>query len=320
MRRNLYIGLGIFGVLLLYVLLTQTGDRGYNTVHLPGLPKVPAEEMSSIEITRSDGRVVLALFEKQWRLTEPFSFPAEGSRVDALKRVLGETRLTDLITERPGAEADYGLNSPTAVQVLVKSTKGRTLDLAVGKANAANTHTFVSLSGAPAVYQALGDLAGVLRTPPSEWRSLRITGVPREEIVRVAITRGTRTLELARTTEAQPAIVPELPQGVTPAALPARTVWTASGSSRPLNESKVGPFLEVLADLTATRILDGVQVPPSPLATLRFTAAAQEHTLEFLSYEAKTRKYRVRRPDLPAVFEIEEYQGRQVLPELKDLE
>lgn len=320
MRRNLYIGLGIFGVLLLYVLLTQTGDRGYNTLRLPVLPKVPADQMSSIEITRPDGRVVLALFEKQWRLTEPFSFPAEGYRVDSLRRVLGETRLTDLIAERPGAEADYGLNSPTAVRVLVKSTQGRTLELIVGKTNAANTHTFVSLPGTPAVYQALGDLAGALSTPPSDWRSLKLFDVAREEIGRVSITRGSRTLELARTTEPQPAIVPDTPQGVTPAALPARTIWTAAGSTRPLNEGKLNPFLEVLAHLNATRILDGIQPPAAPLATVRFTAAAQEHTLEVLSYEAKAKKYRVRRPDLPAVFEIEEYQGRQILPELKDLE
>jgi hypothetical protein len=320
MRRNLYTGLAVFGVLLIYVLLTQTGDRGYNTLHLPALPKITADQMSSIEITRPDAKVVLALLDKQWRLTEPFAFPAEGYRVDGLRRALAEARLTDLIAERPGQEADYGLNSTTAVRVRVKSQQDKTLELTVGKANAAGTHTFVRLEGRPAVYQALGDLAAVLSTPAGDWRSLKLTDLPPEDIRQVTLTRGRRTLVLDKTTEAQPGIVPNTPQGVTPAALPARSVWKAAGSSRVLNENKVGAFLAALARLNATRILDGAAVPPAPAAVVRFTAANGETTLEILSFETKAKKVRVRRPDLPAVYEIEEYQGRQILPELKDLE
>jgi hypothetical protein len=320
MRRNLYIGLGVFGVLLIYVLFTQTGDRGYNTLHLPALPKIPADQMSIIEIVRPDAKVVLALFDKQWRLTEPYAFPAEPARVDNLRRMLAETRLTDLIAERPGAEADYGLTSATAVRVRVKSLQDKTLELTVGKSNAAGTHSFVSLEGKPAVYQALGDLAALLATPAADWRSLRITDLTPEDIRQVTLTRGKRTLVLDRTSEAQPGIVPNAPQGVTPAALPARTVWKAAGSDRVLNENKVSAFVTALAHLNGTRILDGVPVPAAPAAVVRFTAADGEHTLEFLSFETKAKKVRVRRADLPAVYEIEEYQGRQILPELKDLE
>ena len=44
-HKNLIITGAIFAVLLIYVLMTQTGDKGFNTLTLPKIPTITYENL-----------------------------------------------------------------------------------------------------------------------------------------------------------------------------------------------------------------------------------------------------------------------------------
>lgn len=319
MQRKYWIGLGIFGVLLLYAVLTQTGNRGFNTLRLPVLTKIEVDQMNKIEIDRSADKLILGRMDKAWRIMEPINFPADSFRLDNARRILSEARVTDIITERPENEADFGLNSGAALHVTVKSLKDKTVELWVGKLNAAGTHTFVRLPGRTGVFQVLGDLTTPLSVAAPEWRSKKIFDQSPDEALSASIAQGGKTLAFSKSQEAQPAIVGETPKGVTPPALPARTVWKAEGQAQPLAEDKVSQWLNSLTRLSATNIVDDPAPAAKPLAVVGFKTAQGEQALEILAHDAKTKRYRVRRTGDATVYEIEDYQGRNLLKTYADL-
>jgi Domain of unknown function (DUF4340) len=319
MRRSYLIALSIFVVLLGYVLLTQTGDKGFTTIKLPVLPKITADQINKIQIDQPQGKVVLTLLAKKWRLTEPINFPVDQSKLDNARRTLAEMRVTDLIAESSDGQADFGLNSQTAIGILVTGLQGQQLKLTLGKTNQAHTHTFVNLSGSRKVYQVLGDIPAALNLTAPEWRSLQIFDLSTDGIQKVTISQSKGTLAFQRTEEAQPGIVPNTPQGATPTALPAKIGWQTEGEKQNLDEGKVNQFLSALARLSGSKINDEPVAAAKPLATIHFKTKDGEFGLQFLAFEAKDKRYWVSRTDDKTVYGLEEYQAQNLLKTLKDL-
>ncbi len=321
MRRSLWVALALFGVLLLYVLLTQTGNRGYNTLRLPALPKLAADDLVRIELDRAQGRLILEKKDAGWQIVEPFAFPADKFKVENAQRALAGLRLSDLIAERAGAEADYGLTSATAIGVAVRGGQGQALRLSVGKLNQAGTHTFVRRPDRPAVYQVFGDLAGPLSPAPADWRSLQIYDFSPDLVHSLSVSRGRQVLQAAKVEEKSPQTVGGGAQPVTRVALPGRVVWKAQGQE--LNEAKVNQLLGNLCRLTALRIEDAA--PPlhqsgagPTLAVVKFRLP-QEHSLTFLSFNAQDKTYRARADDRPTVYVLSEWVGKSLLKNFQDL-
>ena len=315
-RKNLIIAGAVFVVLLAYVLITQTGNRGFNTVRLPELVKITADDMERVEITRSAGSLVLEKKDKVWRVAVPYAFPAEKYKVENLQRSLAEIRLTDIIAEQGGREADFGLASTTATGLRLFGTKNRKLELTVGKANPAGTHTFVRLPGDVKVYQVLGELAGALSAPASDWRSLQINDFSPDTVQAFTLTRGSKVLAAAKAQEPDASAI--LPAGNTALARPLRTIWRAEREPRALNDPKVNQWLNAFARLAAGRIVDN---PPAAKVTaqIRVKTPQSEVGLEFLENPSRGKTYWVRRSGETVVFEIPEYQGQNLLKDVKDL-
>lgn len=318
-QRNLLIA--IFVLLLGYVLFTQTGNKGFNTLNLPGLERISSDDMERIEVTRpGNGRLVLERKDKTWNMVEPIKFPADKSKSDQAVRVLSEARVTDLIADRPEAEADFGLTSATATSVLVKGSKGKHLQLTLGKTNEAMTHTFARLPGRKEIYQVYGDLISPLRMPAADWRSLQIFDLETDVVRGVNISQGKKSLAFARKEEVQQGIVGQTPKGVTPTALPSRSVWKAEGVEKNLDDTKVNPYLSTLTRLNAMKIAEQGSMVSKPLASLSFKTLTGEFGLEFLEFRKADKRYLVRKTGDKTVYELDEYQAKNLLKELKDFQ
>jgi hypothetical protein len=316
-RKNFMIAGGVFVVLLAYVLITQTGNRGFNTVKLPELAKISADDMERLEISRPTGKLVLEKKDKQWWITEPFAFAAEKYKMENAQRALAEIRLTDVITEQTGREADFGLTSTTATGMRLLGSKNRKLELTVGHANPAGTHTFVHLPGDKKTYQVLGELSSVLNAPATEWRSLQIYDFSPDTVQSFSLTRGKKILAVAKTQEPDAGAV-LAPAGNTAAPRPGHAVWRAQNEPKVLNDPKVNQWLNALARLNASRIVDD---PPAAkiLAQILVKTGQREQGLEFLEKPGKGKTYWVRRPGETVVYEIPDYQGQNLLKDVKDL-
>ena len=99
-HKNLIITGAIFAVLLIYVLMTQTGDKGFNTLTLPKIPTITYENLEKITVQKSGETIIFSKQEEAWQITEPINFPAEKQKMDSLTRMLGEILITNLVTEQ----------------------------------------------------------------------------------------------------------------------------------------------------------------------------------------------------------------------------
>jgi hypothetical protein len=316
-RKNLIIAGGVFVLLLAYVLVTQTGNRSFSTLRLPELAKISADDMERMEISRPGGKLVLEKKDKAWRLAEPFAFPAEKYKVENLQRLLAEVRLTDVITEQSTRDADFGLTSATAIGVRLLGSKNRKVELTVGKANPAGTHTFVRLPGDPKVYQVLGELSSALNPPAAEWRSLQVYDFSPDTVQTFSVTRGKKSLQVTKNYEPDAAAV-MAPAGTTTTPRALHAVWKAQNEPKALNDPKVNQLLGALAHLAAGRMVDNL---PATKVTAQIQVKTQqgEYTLEFLEAPAKAKYYWVRRSGEQLVYEIPDYQGQNLLKDAKDL-
>lgn len=317
-QRTLIITGVIFLVLLTYVLITRTGDRGFNTVDLPALPKILTADMQKISVAAPDHGWTLEKTGDAWSLTDPITFPADKNKVSALQRMLEPLRLTRLVTERPEAAADFDLTTTTATRLTVVGAE-ETLDLWVGQASSQASHTYVRLPGDPKTYQVLGDITQQFQQPAMEWRSLQIFEFTPDIASRVVISRkGKAQVVLTKEQEVQESVVKDSPAGVTPPALPTRMVWKAMGQDAALKEPQVNQFLNAFARLVASKLSDRTDWDRSSLASVTIETPAQTYVLELLTHQQTERSYLVRRAGENVLYEIAEYQGQQLLKDLKD--
>jgi len=319
-QRKLIITSAIFGILLIYVLISQTGNKGFDTLKLPVLPAVVAEEMEKIEIVAPAGDRLR--FEKKasgWQIVEPFEFPADKNKLNALQRMLAELRLTDVITENADQDADYNLTTSTAISVMVTGGQDQKLELSVGTVNPGATHTFIRRPGDSKVYQVLGDITQQLKHSAREWRSLVVYDFSTDQVRSVTISRkGKKPVSFSKTEEIQEQIVKDSPQSVTPSALPARAIWKAAGRTEPLGDPKVNQFLNTFTRLTAAQISNLKDWTGKPLASVQVKTLAAKYVLEFLEFQKQDERYLIRRSGERIIYEIPEYQGNNLLKELKD--
>lgn len=319
MRKNVIVAIAVFAALLAYVLITQGGNRGRTTLKLPGVTKIEPADMQRIEITRPGERLILAREGSDWKILEPFAFPADKRKLDTLQRLLASARITDLIAEGTDRRADYGLNSATAVSLVVRGSQDRKLELTLGASNQGHTHTFVLVPGGRNIYQVLGDFPQVVDQPAAHWRSLQIFDVSPDAVQEVKITQGRQALVLKKTEIPVP-VPAGTAQGVTPPPQPKRMVWKAEGHAQEPNEIKVNQILSTLSRLSAQGIRDEKPVlTQAPLAVVEFTTPEKTYRLEFLAYDKTGARYQVRTGGGDTVYEIADYQGKNILKKFADL-
>jgi uncharacterized protein DUF4340 len=318
-KKNLIITGAIFVVLLIYVLMTQTGNKGFDTLTLPEVPKIAFEELDKITVQKPDGTFVLAKQGIGWQIMSPITFPAEKQKTDALTRMLGEIRITNMVTEQAENLADFGLNSQTAMTLILEG-KTEKIELLLGRANEGSTHTYVQLPGDQKIYQLLGDFTQQLNSPAQEWRSLKIYEFSTDKVTGITINqKGKPTIVITKEQEVKQDIVKDSPQGVTPVALPIRMVWKANKSNTVLNDPKVNQLLNSFTRLAAQKILDDQKWTKKSIAQIQVQTLEGIETLEILKNIEKEQKYIVRRAGETTLYEIGKYQGDNLLKTVADL-
>jgi len=316
-QKKFIIAGGFFLLLLIYVLISQTGNKGFSTLELPQLPVVKAEEIEKIIVEKGDEKIV---FEKQsgaWQLLEPIVFPVDPGKGSSLERLLGELRITNMITRRSEAEADFGLATTTAMHVMIAGKAGVQLELYVGRVNEAKTHTYIRLPGKTGVYSLLGDITQQLNQDAKQWRSLKIYDFSTDTIRKIQISqKGRLARVVAREEVVQEQIVKDGAQAVTPAALPAKMVWKDQQQGSVLPDAEVSRFLNAFARLSASKILDDAVWDKKILALIEVGTPDKNEMLELLK-KTEQGHFWARRQGEKTIYEISDYQGKNLLTVLK---
>jgi Domain of unknown function (DUF4340) len=125
------------------------------------------KSVSGVELDVDGQRIALEPEEGgKWRIARPGPYRADANLVTELLDRLASARVKEFVVEEARAPAEYGLDRPTAVTLILGRDKDRTQKgLLFGRADAERKHVYVMRAGEPAVMLVGNEvLAAVPRT------------------------------------------------------------------------------------------------------------------------------------------------------------
>ncbi len=301
--------------LILIVLILALGAYLYfkrtDQVHyqVPQLSEIDTKKISRIEIVKK-GRV-LSLSQKDgaWHI-DPKGYPADKARVEKMLGHVGGLTLTDLVSESENyTRYDLGPEEKITVKAFAGASLSRSFD--VGKAAPSSRHTYVMLPGDTHVYQAKDSFRENFQLGMNELRDRTVLEFSTDEIKKVAVTQGGRSVTLTRVEKAGQA---EEPRAEPPAK---QVVWT-DDSGKEAAKADVDMLLSSLSKLECGEFLEDSTreglTSPETKVTLSGT---KEHTLSLHAKQGD--KTPATSSKSPYVFALPDYRQEGILKSIEAL-
>jgi hypothetical protein len=159
-------------------------------------PGINASEVQEIELRNRFGTIRLVREGKQWRMRQPIDAPADPEAIEQLLvNVTGARKRNEL--EVTSLE-EYGFDNPT-VQLVLKTTKGQTFELAVGLASTYTGQVFANYPGSKRVFTISEAIKNTLMRQPTDFQRTRLLDIDvgaLDSYTAIKITRPDKPLEL----------------------------------------------------------------------------------------------------------------------------
>lgn len=197
MRRYLgaFVVLGVFAVLLIFVLLTQNNNSTPTDTAVAATPtqsqadkdlqilSLPATEViNQLDIQNITGTTTLKLDNGAWKQTAPKAVDLDSSVIsDTLNQVKSLKGTTFIAADKATDLKPFGLDSPSLTVTLTTAGSGvKTLQF--GSINPATKNYYVKLAGDGRVWAVnssiVDTIKGWLTTPPTPAPTIAVTGAP----------------------------------------------------------------------------------------------------------------------------------------------
>jgi len=272
-----YIILALVVIALSVYLAMRTSDR--TQYELPDIPRLAAQEISKLQITRDKAIIVLNKKDDNWYIA-PEEYPADGSKVKNMLGAIENLTLTALVSESKNY-IRYDLVDEKRINV--KAWQGETLmrDVDLGKTASSFRHTFVKMAGDDRVYHARGNFRNNFDLNTDDLRDKLVLALNTAEIQQIQVTRDQKSLML---NISQAPVEVEAETGAKQADKP---VWQ-SADERPVDETVVEQILNTAARLKCEKFIDDRRKEEfsSPLFTLQMKGA-QEYSLSIFARDAE---------------------------------
>lgn len=165
---------------------------------LPTIERVDPGTVTEIHLSQGDTDLKIERTgPEEWRITEPFDYPADRGLVVTLLQAVRRSVHMDVRVDEGHAE-QYGLTSPEAVRVTLKDAgEGVLVDYYVGH-NAAGGSSFVRFPDSDVVYRARVGGRQRYDRKPGEWRNHMLLGFSGDVVEGLSIETVDTRLEFAR--------------------------------------------------------------------------------------------------------------------------
>jgi hypothetical protein len=161
------------------------------------LPDLASEDVISIVVEGHHGRVKLEKSDDEWRLVEPFDYPADASKVSSAL-----SALTGLEADRrlPAADVDpaeYGLDEPD-LTVDLETSDGETVEISVGDEMPLGSKRALEVAGSHEIVVASGWFVNDLDHEVDDWRSREVVDVKADQVASIDIQAGPDHIQVVR--------------------------------------------------------------------------------------------------------------------------
>ena len=203
-RKTMGAGL-VFLVLLGLVYYLQTRpEKGERLGPRPRpVPQLEDNRIRKVTITAKGSTVVLVRQGKAWKVSSPAKDDADSQATKTMVEKLVSLEFGDMVTERRDRHAEHGVDTKSAIHVVVHDGKQTSADFLLGKV--IDGFTMLRASGKDQVYQAVGTLSYVFEREPKNWRARTVIRFNQQDARKLEISTvgapGTGSILLSRTDE-----------------------------------------------------------------------------------------------------------------------
>lgn len=197
--------IGLLAVqLVLAAIVLARDDDGAVLQPRPILAKFDAAKVTHVKVATTTGKPVeLAKRGDAWVLASSFDYPVKASKVDDLLSSVAKLSAAAPIATSTSRHKQLHVADDQLERKLTLTVGGTDTSLIIGN-GVGSRRTALRLAGDSRVYAVSGLSSWSIGATPREWVDLSYVRVPREEIGKLVIQRGSQTVELARGKAGEP--------------------------------------------------------------------------------------------------------------------
>ena len=308
-KKEYVVLLVIIVALSLYVFLRDPNKTHYQ---LPELPLVDQKAITKIELTTTDGSIVLEKKGDQWHIA-PEGYLADDDSVRNMLDTIEDITVTALVSESKSYDR-YDLSNDK--KITVKAWEGKELKRSfdVGKAASSFRHTFVKLADDDRVYHARSNFKRKFEQTVDSLRDKTVLSFPKEDIQKIRITDAKADVVLKRIST-----VPEVPDkeestADTSTAQKEETSWQ-SEDGRNADKAEIDNLIRTLSNLRCKTYIDNTKKEDlsNPILSLTLEGV-EEYSLSIFEKKTKeTQNYPAFSSGNDYTFFLEQWQADKIM-------
>jgi hypothetical protein len=198
--KNLIILAAVVIAVLAYIMLFErhrpTSDESTAAAEKV-LRDFERDVVMGIVIERAEGRVRLEKVGEEWRLREPFDFPADSSVVSSTLGSLANLTADRRLAPEEVNPADYGLEQPVA-KVTLRMADGSERIVAIGDELPLGSKRALRVDGSDGVTIAAGWFTSDLEREVDDWRSREVAEMQENDVASIDIESGSDSIRAVR--------------------------------------------------------------------------------------------------------------------------
>lgn len=311
-KREYIILAAVILILSVYLILRKQDRSFYD---LPDIPSIVREDISKIEISKKDSKILLNKKKTAWHIA-PEEYIAENDKINGMLDVIEKLSLTALVSESKNYNI-YDLGDDKKITVKAWSSDGSLKrEFQLGKPAKSYRHTHVRLPQDDRIYHASTNFRPKFDQTEDDLRDKTVLSFDKKDIKKITFIKQGKTYEFEKN-EPEKTDDPGKSTGTTDTAKPADPVWKYIGNAN-VDQTRLESFLDIVSKLKCEKYLTNIQKDnfKHPDLTLILTGT-QEYVLKIFAKKDKNDK---NRPCISSgssqPFEIPDYQANHFMESL----
>jgi len=288
----------LIGLVVVWFFSSFFQDGGYQ---LPEIKKMTF--VTKIELRKGVGELVTIVFTNSNWIIPPDGYIADKNVVEDMVDKIKNFSLSDLVS-RGGNLASFNLDENNRVEVKAYEGDNLSLHFYMGKTSPTFRHTYVMINGDRNIYQAKGNFNYLFDRSPDSIKSMTMCTIPSEEVENIEITEGGRKYTVKKIMEKGEQTNKE------------SIVWKASWKKENLEKEKWEDFLRKITPLSASGVKKGVFNEKEGFIRKIEIRSAKEKVVIFILKQDKDKTYVAGVRGNPALFQLSEQRGKELLTEM----
>jgi hypothetical protein len=292
MKKNTYILIGIFAVLILIavILMNRPGETDISANNSQLLFGIDSVSVDRIMLRSPASRVTLVKKGSEWFLSEPMEYRADQSSVAQLIHQSKNLQVKGIVSSNPDKRSIFKVDS-TGTAVSIFQNGQEHASFVVGKTGQSYTETFVRKEQSSDVNLVQGALSWSFNKAAKDWRDKTILNEPTETI---------KEISYQYTGESFSLVLKD-------------SVWMIGNSKAKAND--VSSLLGTLSNIQADDFVDSTLAP-----TPKITATISVGDVQLRLSEIRGKdKYYVQTSNSPQWFELQGWRVKQMLKHKREL-